>query len=52
MYIYIHGVPRLLGQTFRAGRGHHKNSDLHNNLWSEMPWESSMRGTRNEETKD
>ncbi|GFX37060.1 hypothetical protein TNCV_1712531 [Trichonephila clavipes] len=32
----IQGVPGSLGQTLRRGRGHDKNSDLHNNPWSEM----------------
>ncbi|GFX61185.1 hypothetical protein TNCV_4565801 [Trichonephila clavipes] len=29
---YVRG---LLGQTLRGGRGHHKDSDLNSNPWSE-----------------
>ncbi|GFV76984.1 hypothetical protein TNCV_690541 [Trichonephila clavipes] len=38
----MQGVPGLLEQTLRGGRGHHKDSDFHSNPWSETSWESSM----------
>lgn len=27
--------PKLLGQTFSGGRGHHNDSDFHRNAWLE-----------------
>ncbi|GFV47237.1 hypothetical protein TNCV_4828931 [Trichonephila clavipes] len=42
----------IWGYILRRDREHHKDSDLHDFLWSKTSWESSTTDIRNEETQD
>lgn len=48
----IHGIPGQLGQTLRGGKGNHKDSDVRSNPWSKKSCESSLTGSRNDDTQD
>ncbi|GFV50848.1 hypothetical protein TNCV_3921411 [Trichonephila clavipes] len=45
------GISSLIGQTLSVSMGHHNESDLRKNAWSETSWKNGMASTSNEDTK-